>query len=61
VRLDRRLRHVELVGDLLVQQARAQHAEHAELLRREFGDATRDAQVVVAPDELRGGWNPGGV
>ncbi len=40
----RRFRHVEVVGDLLVEQARAQHAEHAELLRRQVGDAVRDLE-----------------
>ena len=43
-----RLRHVEVVGDLLVQLSRAERAEHAKLLRSEVGDATRDQQVLVA-------------
>ena len=33
VRLDRRFRHAELIGDLLVEQAFRQHHQHAHLLR----------------------------
>ncbi len=35
MRLDGRLGHAELVGDLLVQEPFGQHAEHARLLRRQ--------------------------
>ena len=35
MRLDRRLRDVELIGDLLVEQALGEHAEHPRLLRRQ--------------------------
>ena len=38
---------IQFVGDLLVQQAGADHAEHAELLRGEFGDARRQLAFVV--------------
>ena len=35
MRLDGRLRHAELVGDLLVEQPFGEHAEHPGLLRRQ--------------------------
>ena len=35
MRLDGRLRHAELIGDLLVEQPFRQHAEHTRLLRRQ--------------------------
>ena len=37
--LDGRFGHVQLVGDLLVQQTIANHGQHAELLRRQAGQA----------------------
>ena len=47
MRLDGRLGHAEFVGDLLVLQTRADHVEHAQLLRRQVLQA---AQHVAALD-----------
>ena len=42
MRLDGGFRDVELIGDLLVEQALAQHHQDADLLRGERGDAAGD-------------------
>ena len=51
VRLDRRFRHAEFVGDLLVEQAFRQHHQHAHLLRGQASPAGRAA--ASCPDRRR--------
>ena len=42
MRLDGRLRHAELVGDLFVEEAAGEHHQHSHLLRRQRGQPRDD-------------------
>ena len=47
MRLDRSLRNAQLVSDLFVEQALAQHHEHTELVRRQRTQRHRDARLFA--------------
>ena len=48
MRLDRRLGDIEVVGDLLVEAAGAEHLQHAELLRGQLAQALADLALFAA-------------
>ena len=60
MRLDRRLGDAELVGDLLVEQTLRQHHQHANLLRRQRGEPTRQ-RARFAVGLAQSGSKSGGV